>query len=123
MSRAAALIMASGAALLLATAAGAQDPPRIDAGMLSGLGIRNIGSATMSGRVSALAATRRANGDLCPLRQRERLPVHVDRQRRYADDICLRKRHFLKPRAVGATRLDACRLKPVANVVDRQIFT
>ena len=37
-------------------AVAADAPPRFDAGVLSGLGIRNIGSATMSGRVSSLAA-------------------------------------------------------------------
>ncbi|HQR67949.1 MAG TPA: sialidase, partial [Thermoanaerobaculia bacterium] len=30
--------------------------PRVDSGVLSGLGARNVGSATMSGRISALAA-------------------------------------------------------------------
>jgi hypothetical protein len=48
-------------ALSLALAAGlahAQTPPapRFDAGTVSGLGARNIGSAAMSGRISALAA-------------------------------------------------------------------
>ncbi|HVY45905.1 MAG TPA: hypothetical protein VHB21_08505, partial [Minicystis sp.] len=41
------------AAVLPSTAA---PPPVLDAGVLSGLGARNIGSAAMSGRVSALAA-------------------------------------------------------------------
>jgi photosystem II stability/assembly factor-like uncharacterized protein len=35
-----------------------------DQGVISGLGIRNIGSATMSGRISALAAARRKDGSL-----------------------------------------------------------
>lgn len=35
-----------------------------DQGVISGLGIRNIGSAAMSGRVSALAAARRKDGSL-----------------------------------------------------------
>ena len=36
--------------------------PRFDAGVVSGLGARNIGSAAMSGRISALAATHDENG-------------------------------------------------------------
>lgn len=44
-------------ALALASAtANAQTAPRFDAGTVSGLGARNIGSAVMSGRISALAA-------------------------------------------------------------------
>jgi photosystem II stability/assembly factor-like uncharacterized protein len=38
--------------------------PRIDDGVVSGLGIRNIGSATMSGRISALTAVRRKDNTL-----------------------------------------------------------
>jgi photosystem II stability/assembly factor-like uncharacterized protein len=37
--------------------------PGLDAGVISGLGIRNIGSATMSGRIAALDATHGKNGD------------------------------------------------------------
>ena len=37
---------------------------RLDAGVVSGLGIRNIGSATMSGRISALTAVRRKDNSL-----------------------------------------------------------
>ena len=48
--------------LVAAGAAGADSPARLDAGVLSGLGIRNIGSATMSGRIAALAATHRKDG-------------------------------------------------------------
>ncbi len=47
------------ALLLLALPAAmnfAGDPPRFDDSVISGLGARNIGSATMSGRISALAA-------------------------------------------------------------------
>ena len=48
------------AALLLAsgTTAMAADAPavRFDSATISGLGARNIGSATMSGRISAIAA-------------------------------------------------------------------
>ena len=43
-------------ALALSAAAGAQNAPRFDAGVISGLDARNIGSATMSGRISAIAA-------------------------------------------------------------------
>lgn len=42
--------------VLAASILGAQAAPDLDAGMLSGLGARNIGSATMSGRISAVAA-------------------------------------------------------------------
>ncbi len=56
--------LALGLAVLLPGAAAADNPSRFDAGTLSGLGIRNIGSATMSGRVSAIAAAHRKNGDL-----------------------------------------------------------
>lgn len=57
------------AALLLATglstgSAIAQQTPVPDQGVISGLGIRNIGSATMSGRISALTAVRRKDGAL-----------------------------------------------------------
>ena len=38
------------------TPAAAARPPAVDAGVISGLGARNIGSAAMSGRISALAA-------------------------------------------------------------------
>ncbi len=38
--------------------------PRIDDGVVSGLGIRNIGSAAMSGRISALTAVRRKDNTL-----------------------------------------------------------
>jgi len=40
----------------------ADAPARFDAGVLSGLGIRNIGSATMSGRIAALAAVSGKDG-------------------------------------------------------------
>jgi photosystem II stability/assembly factor-like uncharacterized protein len=38
------------------TPSGAASEPRLDAGIISGLGARNIGSAAMSGRVAAVAA-------------------------------------------------------------------
>ncbi|MBV9316432.1 MAG: hypothetical protein JOZ34_03130, partial [Gammaproteobacteria bacterium] len=44
-------------------AAMAQAPvPSIDSGVISGLGARNIGSAAMSGRISALAGYRDSSG-------------------------------------------------------------
>ena len=46
------------ATLLFAAAASAADAPGFDAGVISGLGARNIGSATMSGRIAAIAARR-----------------------------------------------------------------
>lgn len=56
-------IVLAGGSLLAAVAFGAAtaapepaQPSRFDAGVVSGLGARNIGSAAMSGRVSALAA-------------------------------------------------------------------
>jgi photosystem II stability/assembly factor-like uncharacterized protein len=51
-------------AILSAGIALAQQAPAPDQGVISGLGIRNIGSATMSGRVSALTAVRRKDGAL-----------------------------------------------------------
>src|SRR6185503_15102406 len=47
---------ATAGALLTASAALAQAPVRYDAGTISGLAIRNIGSAAMSGRIAALTA-------------------------------------------------------------------
>jgi photosystem II stability/assembly factor-like uncharacterized protein len=47
---------ATAGALLIATAAAAQVPARYDAGTISGLPARNIGSAAMSGRIAALTA-------------------------------------------------------------------
>jgi photosystem II stability/assembly factor-like uncharacterized protein len=49
-------------AFLLPAAAAAAEPPPFGAATVSGLGARNIGSATMSGRIAALAATRDATG-------------------------------------------------------------
>ncbi len=55
-------------AFALSSAAAAQDAAgnnvSLDQGVISGLGIRNIGSAQMSGRISALAAGRKKDGDL-----------------------------------------------------------
>ena len=47
---------AAAGALLIASAAAAQAPVRYDAGTISGLPARNIGSAAMSGRIAALTA-------------------------------------------------------------------
>jgi photosystem II stability/assembly factor-like uncharacterized protein len=52
------------AALCLASAAFAAEQAPFNSSTISGLGARNIGSATMSGRVSAVAATREASGKL-----------------------------------------------------------
>jgi photosystem II stability/assembly factor-like uncharacterized protein len=56
-SAAARVLPCAALAGLLLTHAAAQAPLRFDAGSISGLPARNIGSATMSGRISALAAT------------------------------------------------------------------
>lgn len=47
-----------------AAAAAPSGLARFDSGAISGLGIRNIGSATMSGRIAALAATAEKDGKL-----------------------------------------------------------
>jgi hypothetical protein len=47
---------ATAAALLVASGAAAQTPVRYDAGTVSGLPARNVGSAAMSGRIAALTA-------------------------------------------------------------------
>ena len=50
------------ALLLISLPAAAQNPVGFDQAVISGLGIRNIGSATMSGRISAVAAAHQKNG-------------------------------------------------------------
>jgi len=58
-------LAAAGCVLLLALdpAAVAQDQaPLLDAGTISGLGARNVGSAAMSGRISALAGAADPSG-------------------------------------------------------------
>jgi photosystem II stability/assembly factor-like uncharacterized protein len=50
--------------LVVAQTATTAAEPKLDHGVVSGLGIRNIGSATMSGRISALTAVRRKDGAL-----------------------------------------------------------
>ncbi len=52
-----------GVALVGLTNVAAQTPPRLDPGVISGLGIRNIGSAAMSGRIAALAVAHRKSGE------------------------------------------------------------
>lgn len=49
--------------LLSSFSALAQAPVQLDQGVISGLGIRNIGSATMGGRVAAVAAAHQKNGE------------------------------------------------------------
>ena len=49
-------------ALIAVPAAAAPTSPAADRAAISGLGIRNIGSATMSGRISAIAARREPDG-------------------------------------------------------------
>jgi photosystem II stability/assembly factor-like uncharacterized protein len=61
---AAAKAAAAGFMLLGVTAAFAATSPRLDPGVISGLGIRNIGSAVMSGRIAALAAAHRKDGTI-----------------------------------------------------------
>ena len=50
------------AAVAATPKAGAAKPPAFDSSIVSGLGARNIGSATMSGRISALAARQEKDG-------------------------------------------------------------
>src|SRR6266550_1340196 len=50
------LILVASATLFLSVAAAAQQPVKFDAATISGLPARNIGSATMSGRVAAVDA-------------------------------------------------------------------
>ena len=52
----------AGLALFAITNVAADTTPRLDPGVISGLGIRNIGSATMSGRIAALGAAHRKDG-------------------------------------------------------------
>ena len=53
-------IIRAAAALALSTVAAAGEP--VDSGAISGLGIRNVGSATMSGRIAAVAAHVESDG-------------------------------------------------------------
>ena len=59
-----ALSLALGSSAQAATAGTAPGQARFDAGVISGLDARNIGSATMSGRISALAAMPEKDGKL-----------------------------------------------------------
>ncbi len=54
---------AAGFATAAGTPAAPAAAPRFDQGTISGLGIRNIGSATMSGRIAAVAAAHTKNGE------------------------------------------------------------
>ena len=58
-----AAVLASGAATAAQTAAPAAPAATFDKSVISGLGIRNIGSATMSGRIAAVSAGHKKNGD------------------------------------------------------------
>ncbi len=56
--------LSAGSAFAAAPAtAPVQNAARFDQGTISGLGIRNIGSATMSGRIAAVSAAHTKNGD------------------------------------------------------------
>ena len=55
--------------------------PVLDAGVISGLGARNIGSATMSGRISAVAAPQRGRQDDALRRRGQRRRLEVARRR------------------------------------------
>ena len=57
-----ALLFSCFGAALAQTAPPVTAPPAIDSGAISGLGARNIGSAAMSGRISALAGHRDSSG-------------------------------------------------------------
>jgi photosystem II stability/assembly factor-like uncharacterized protein len=57
-----ALLIASAALSAPAALAAAPAAPRADSAAISGLGTRNIGSATMSGRISAVAGRQEADG-------------------------------------------------------------
>ncbi len=58
------LMCTTAAALMLCGIVQAQTPAKFDSETISGLGARNIGSATMSGRVATLAANRDSTGKL-----------------------------------------------------------
>ena len=61
---AAAVVLASGALAAPAPAPAPEAPSvKFDKSIISGLGIRNIGSSTMSGRIAAVAAGHKKNGD------------------------------------------------------------
>lgn len=62
LSRALAITLASAALAGLASPAPSAVAPHFDAGTISGLGARNIGSAAMSGRIAALDAITDKNG-------------------------------------------------------------
>src|SRR2546421_8228150 len=50
--------------LLIVDLTHAQQPPAFNSGTISGLGARNIGSAAMSGRISAIAGTKEPSGKI-----------------------------------------------------------
>ena len=57
------MLLASATALLISPAA-AQSPAAADTAAISGLGIRNIGSATMSGRIAAVTGRQEKDGKI-----------------------------------------------------------
>jgi photosystem II stability/assembly factor-like uncharacterized protein len=58
-------VLLPAAIVLAASAAVASDAaPKLDQGIISGMGIRNIGSAAMSGRITSVAAAHRMDGEL-----------------------------------------------------------
>ncbi len=56
------LLLASAALLVAVPASAAAPTPVLDSSAISGLGVRNIGSAAMSGRIAALAARQEPDG-------------------------------------------------------------
>ena len=61
-SRAALAAIALLTAFDASAAAPAAPTAKLDSGVISGLGIRNIGSSTMSGRIAAVSAAKQKNG-------------------------------------------------------------
>jgi hypothetical protein len=49
-------------ALIAVPGVAAAAPPAVDSAAISGLGVRNIGSATMSGRIAAVTGRQEADG-------------------------------------------------------------
>ena len=56
------ILLASAAFLIASPLLAAAPAPVADSSAVSGLGIRNIGSAQMSGRIAAIAADREGDG-------------------------------------------------------------
>ncbi len=89
-------------ALITACAAIAAAPARFDAVPFTPASVGNIGSATMSGRISAVAATRqRSTHGLCRIGKRRRVEV---RQRRHHLQAGVRKAPDAQ--SIGAVTID-----------------